>query len=461
MTAVNEYAASEMRYWCRTNDFGGVGYSQPRRWSAYDNSNWEGWLTGPGEADCSAAVAGAYNIAFHQCGAKYPYFPRSTWTGSLAAEAASRGFSNIGSTWTGNVPDGGFRVGDLLLRTAGDSGHVAMAVRDSGDDSFDPYNPTIAELWIDSAGSIYGSAGGDGSSADDNGGESRLSKYSSHPLTQGAKWSTCLRYTGTGGSGSGGASDYQLSSIQAAVLRAADTVGCPWWAALACLQMETGEKGANIYGHDAGGAMSGAGEVTEENFRQFYALISNGHTSNGVGPLQITYPGYFLNDPDRHWWDPEKSSEVGCSILRDLIKSEGDSYEALRRVGSRYNSGNAQSAYQSYGVPFSNACRSWYNYGRPAGGVEGDELMASEAVNLLTEIRNALRYGKANDHPAGDVIWALDDIRLDQKKLRDDVVAMRADLSRLAAATPAPSPKPKAAASAPAAASEAAGTETA
>lgn len=87
--------------------------------------------------------------------------------------------------------------------------------------------------------------------------------------------------------------------------------------------------------------------------------------------------------------------------------------------------------------------------------------MASEAVNLLTEIRNALRYGKANDHPAGDVIWALDDIRLDQKKLRDDVVAMRADLSRLAAAAPAPSPKPKAAASAPAAASEAAGTETA
>ena len=46
--------------------------------------------------------------------------------------------------------------------------------------------------------------------------------------------------------------------------------------------------------------------------------------------------------------------------------------------------------------------------------------MASEVVNLFTEIRNALRYGKANDHPAGDVIWALDDIRLDQKKLRDD-----------------------------------------
>lgn len=67
MTAVNEYAASEMRYWCRTWDYGGVGYSQPNRWSAYDASDWQGWLKGPGEMDCSAGVAGAYNIAFHEC----------------------------------------------------------------------------------------------------------------------------------------------------------------------------------------------------------------------------------------------------------------------------------------------------------------------------------------------------------------------------------------------------------
>ena len=92
---VNEYAASEMRYWCRTNDFGGVGYSQPNRWSAYDNSNWQGYLTGPGEADCSSSVSGAYNIAFHEClseNERPPYFPRSTWTESLVAEATARGF---------------------------------------------------------------------------------------------------------------------------------------------------------------------------------------------------------------------------------------------------------------------------------------------------------------------------------------------------------------------------------
>lgn len=125
-TPVNEYAASEMRYWCRTGDYGGVGYSQPNRWSAYDHSDWAGWLKGPGEMDCSAGVAGAYNIAFHECGAGHTLFPRSTWTGSLPGESARRGFTDIGGTWTGSVPDGGFRPGDLLMA----DDHVAMAVRD-------------------------------------------------------------------------------------------------------------------------------------------------------------------------------------------------------------------------------------------------------------------------------------------------------------------------------------------
>lgn len=204
MTAVNEYAASEMRYWCRTWDYGGVGYSQPNRWSAYDASDWQGWLKGPGEMDCSAGVAGAYNIAFHEClgeGVRPAMFPRSTWTESLRQEAQARGFEDIGDSWTGSTPDGGFAVGDLLLRTTGEGGHVAMVVRDE-DDSFDPWNPLVAEAWIDSAGSIYGSDGGDGSAADDSGGESRLVRYGSHPLTVSAAWSTCLRYRGLSGGGS-------------------------------------------------------------------------------------------------------------------------------------------------------------------------------------------------------------------------------------------------------------------
>ena len=70
-----------------------------------------------------------------------------------------------------------------------------MVVRES-DDSFISGNPALGELWIDSAGSIYGSDGGDWSAADDNGGESRLTRYSEHPLTQSAQWTTCLRYRG-------------------------------------------------------------------------------------------------------------------------------------------------------------------------------------------------------------------------------------------------------------------------
>lgn len=191
-TSVNEYAASEMRYWCRTGDYGGVGYSQPNRWSAYDHSSWAGWLTGPGEMDCSAGVAGAYNIAFHECGASHTLFPRSTWTGSLPGESARRGFTDIGDTWTGSVPDGGFRPGDLLMA----DGHVAMAVRDQ-DDSFTPSDPLLAEAWIDAAGDILGSDGADGSTADDTGGETRLIRYSDHPHTQRATWTTCLRYVGS------------------------------------------------------------------------------------------------------------------------------------------------------------------------------------------------------------------------------------------------------------------------
>lgn len=386
--SVTEYAAAQMRYWCETGDYGGVGYSQPNRWSAYDSSDWDGWLHGPGEADCSSAVSGAYNIAFHHEGVDVDLFPRSTWTGSLPAEAQARGFQDIGDSWTGTVPDGGFRVGDVIMA----DGHVVMVT------TYEPDNPLLSELWIDAAGSIYGSDGGDGSAADDTGGESRSIRYIDHPLTASAGWTTCLRYVGASGSGGSSSSGpaYELSFIQREVLRAADDTGCPWWAALACLWMETGERGANIFGHDAGGAYSGGGEVTETKFRDFLRMIADGWTSNGVGPLQITYPGYFLQDPERRWWEPYESAVVGCRILKGLIDAEGDSYEDLRRVGSRYNSGSSDGAYGAYGVPFSDRCKSWYDYGRPSGGQDGEDwLMSSEAIDLLRNISDAVTPGKA------------------------------------------------------------------
>lgn len=193
---VADYAARQMRYWCATKDHGGVGYSQPNRWTAYERSDWAGWLLAPGEMDCSAGVAGSYNIAFHEVLAEVArpeLFPRSLWTGSLRAECLTRGFSDIGDSWTGNAPAGGFDVGDLLLL---EPGHVAMCVRDTPGGGFDPQDPMLAEAWIDRVGDIMGSAGDDGSPADNTEGETRLIRYSDHPYTRASKWSTCLRYTG-------------------------------------------------------------------------------------------------------------------------------------------------------------------------------------------------------------------------------------------------------------------------
>lgn len=413
---VNSVAAAQARYWCQAGPGkpqGGaysVGYSQPDRLMAYERSNEDGWLYADANMDCSSMVRGAINYGLHAAGYSWDdprMLPPSSWTGSQREELTARGWVEV--PWGDNdlYPSGGLQVGDVLLSEAasGGLGHVAMVVQDGP-----------AEAWTAEDGSTDGYVG------DQTGRETRVGPYEGHPYTTGAHWTHCLRlYEGdSSGGGSTAASGYETSAIQRAVLAAADSVGCPWWAALACLWMETGEYGANIFGHDAGGAYCGGGEVTEEKFRDFYAQISAGATSNGVGPLQVTYPGYFLNDPDRAWWDPQASSEVACGILRDLIASEGDDYESLRRVGSRFNSGSAYGSYEEYGVRFSDYCRSWYNYGRPAGGGEDDLDMAG-AVELLTEIRDSLRAGKEGSHYAGDMAWYSGAIRDELRALNQKV----------------------------------------
>lgn len=414
---VNSVAAAQARYWCQAGPGkpqGGaysVGYSQPDRLMAYERSNEDGWLYADANMDCSSMVRGAINYGLHAAGYSWDdprMLPPSSWTGSQREELTARGWVEV--PWGDNdlYPSGGLQVGDVILSEAASGGvkHVAMVVQDG-----------LAEAWSAEDGSADGCVG------DQTGAETRVGSYEAHPFTTGGHWTHCLRLYEDGSSGGGGstaAASYETSAIQRAVLAAADSVGCPWWAALACLWMETGEYGANIFGHDAGGAYCGGGEVTEEKFRDFYAQIAAGATSNGVGPLQVTYPGYFLNDPDRAWWDPQASSEVACGILRDLIASEGDDYESLRRVGSRFNSGSAYGSYEEYGVRFSDYCRSWYNYGRPAGGGEDDLNMAG-AVELLTEIRDSLRAGKEGSHYAGDMAWYSGAIRDELRALNQKV----------------------------------------
>ena len=142
-----------------------------------------------------------------------------------------------------------------------------------------------------------------------------------------------------------------------AIVAASNTSGLPLGVAVGMIMKESG--GANIYGHDAGGAMYGAGEVTEQNFKSgFLPVVLNGGTSNGVGPAQITYPGYFQQNPDYAWWDPYWSCLFGFNLIKQYCGGNY-SFESLARAGSTYNSGNPSGTYNTYGKTFANLAINW------------------------------------------------------------------------------------------------------
>lgn len=117
---------------------------------------------------------------------------------------------------------------------------------------------------------------------------------------------------------------------------ACDKLEFPFYLACTILQKETG--GLNIYGHDVGGVFTAPGRhpVTEENFAEFRRRIDAGERSNGVGPMQITWKGFF---PDAEkqglkLWLPADNIMYGVSILAEYWRaSKGDVFT----VGKRYN----------------------------------------------------------------------------------------------------------------------------
>lgn len=142
-----------------------------------------------------------------------------------------------------------------------------------------------------------------------------------------------------------------------ALVEACARVGLPVYIGAAFAQHES--NGQNIYGHDAGGAMCGAGQVTEGNYRQFLTLVRGGHRSNGVGPMQITYPGYFKpNTPEvANLWQPLYNFIFGLKIIKSYL---GGNYSPsnLNAAGQKYNSGQANGAPQ-YGVITVQLAQKW------------------------------------------------------------------------------------------------------
>lgn len=180
MSALGDNAARWMAWLTGSAAQFNIGYSQPRRWTFLDVARTGG---GTADMDCSAAVAGAYNLA----GLIDP-FPENeeTWTGSLRPLAAARDFNVIPWQQVGNDPDN-LLPGDLLLseRDSGGVGHVAMAL----------WGDAVGEAWIDSQGSD-GWDDPDELIGDQTGGETRQIAYTSHPYTVSGRWTHVLRHTG-------------------------------------------------------------------------------------------------------------------------------------------------------------------------------------------------------------------------------------------------------------------------
>lgn len=144
------------------------------------------------------------------------------------------------------------------------------------------------------------------------------------------------------------------------IVEAADRTGIPLAIAAAMVEKESG--GRNVYGHDTGGVFSVPGrdiEVTPSNFAEFLRRVRAGEKSNGVGPAQITYRGYFI-DPryrDYPYADPAANIRFGATLLADTLNGDF-SDAAVRRAGAIYN-GGASNPNWAYGDDLVAKTRLW------------------------------------------------------------------------------------------------------
>lgn len=168
-----------------------VGYSQYRRRSWFAAADWAGHVPSAQDADCSSLACGAIDYGLHDTynvpwGHQALLEINDFWTGNMRAGMEARGFRE--RTWPDEnlCPDGGFQAGDIILSAAneGGTGHVVIALEDAAD-------PLISESWISETGDI------DGEPGDQTGEETRLKRYSAHPLTQRGAWTSCHRFDET------------------------------------------------------------------------------------------------------------------------------------------------------------------------------------------------------------------------------------------------------------------------
>ena len=148
------------------------------------------------------------------------------------------------------------------------------------------------------------------------------------------------------------------------IVQAATATGIPLAILAAMVQKESG--GQNIYGRDGKDTASPGVyandyplQVTKENFTEFRAAVLAGQKSNGVGPSQITYPGYWKQYPDYPFWDVLANLKFGATLLMDLL--DGDTSDAsISSAGAHYNGGtNPGEKAVAYGADLLTKTNTW------------------------------------------------------------------------------------------------------
>ncbi len=146
------------------------------------------------------------------------------------------------------------------------------------------------------------------------------------------------------------ATDFGLVNVDL-IAAAAHATGLPFRVACALIEKESG--GRNVYGHDKGGALSGFElEVNEHNYAVFrWMVFEQGMPSNGVGPCQITWKGFFLDMEKKGLkpWLPLHNVTYGFGLLSSYYKSLGSWVKA----GELYNGAEA------YGLDLKKKIAAW------------------------------------------------------------------------------------------------------
>lgn len=153
-------------------------------------------------------------------------------------------------------------------------------------------------------------------------------------------------------------SSHGLSNVDV-IVQAAGQADVPIWIAAALIEKESG--GRNVYGNDRGGvywtgdrARPDPNIVTPQNYARFEERVLAGETSNGVGPAQITWPGFIRDAKDRgiRLWDPLDNIRYGLTLIAGYLGGLTTA-EAVEAAGLRYNGA------PEYGADLATRAQQW------------------------------------------------------------------------------------------------------